>query len=161
MVNLSLADETWQSGHSLMLTCPPRQFCADHGAEAVWEPQKEFLTTGELPKPDLVRMLSSVRAFAKDAILEEQVTPVMAWAWLMGHPRSAELGERELRVIRDDLGRRIVCYGFGAVLEDFEVQDAVEKALEAKDREESRGEAADGDEEMEDAEEGYVHVQKS
>jgi len=128
MVNLSLSDETWCSGHALMVTCPPRDFCAKHGMELLFEPEKMM---GDFPKPDLARMLQLSKKLAK---MGEQVTPVMAWAWIMGHPRCNELGKDELDKIREDLRPRVVCYGFGAVLEDYEVKDAMKKVLEEKDK---------------------------
>jgi len=130
MVNLSLSDENWCSGHALMVTCPPRDFCEKHGMEVEFDP-KEMMA--DLPKPDLVKMLQLSSKLTK---MDDQVTPVMAWAWIMGHPRCGDLGESELQTIRDELRPRVNCYGFGAVLEDFEVRDVIEKVLESKDKKE-------------------------
>jgi hypothetical protein len=105
MVNLSISDENWCSGHALMVTCPPRKFCAEHGMDLMYEPEKMM---ADLPKPDLARMLQLSKKLAK---LSDQVTPVMAFAFILSHPRCPELRKDQFDRIREDLRPRVTCYG--------------------------------------------------
>jgi len=124
MVNKSLGDEDWCSGHALMATSPPIDHVREHGMDKQYPHQLP-----ELPKPDLIKMLNLCTNLPG---LSDEVTPVMAWAFLLSHPRCVELTESDFEAIKKDLKTRVTCYGFGAVMEDFEVKDALQKILTSK-----------------------------
>jgi len=104
MVNRSLTDEDWPCGHALMATVPPRQHCEDHGMDVQY-PHK----LPDLPKPDLVRMLNLC---AQLPGLNEELTPVMAWAFILSHPACPEMTKVDFDAIRDDLKPKVACYGY-------------------------------------------------
>ncbi|KFY05670.1 hypothetical protein V492_08372 [Pseudogymnoascus sp. VKM F-4246] len=107
-----------------MATCPPVPHPADempwgHGVARL--PHEE-LKTWDLQKGDLANLLDlSLRLN-----LDGEITPVMAWGMVLGHPRFGELGVRQFEMVVEELRPKVRCYGFGAVLEEFEVRDAME-----------------------------------
>jgi len=64
----------------------------------------------------------------------DELSAIRAWDLVRGHPRRGELDRRDYGAIIDELKPKINCYGFGAVVEAFEVKDALMKVLAAKDR---------------------------
>lgn len=48
------------------------------------------------------------------------------------HPRFLELILQDFAILRDVLGSKARCYGFGAVIEEFEVRDAVASVFARK-----------------------------
>ncbi|KAF2460098.1 hypothetical protein BDY21DRAFT_384491 [Lineolata rhizophorae] len=111
------------SGHALMATCPP----GSHIAERPDEPYPHQMPDG-LAMPDLLRLLD----LSNRLPLDGEITPVMAWAQVLAHPRFAELTREDFATMRDDLGSKVRCYGFGAVLEEFEVRDTLSSVLATK-----------------------------
>lgn len=120
-------------GHALMACCPP-----DPSPEA--RPGVPFgnanvpascglQKTWDLPKADLATLLDLSKRFDLDG----EVTPIMAWGMLLCHPRAKELGVDDYRVLTEQLVRKVRCYGFGAVMEEFEVRDALDNLLSSKD----------------------------
>jgi len=65
-------------------------------------------------------------------VAECEVPPIRAWAIIRTDPRFEELTSEDCVALRDELGPKIRCYGFGAVLEDFEVRDALASILVKK-----------------------------
>jgi hypothetical protein len=59
--------------------------------------------------------------------LNGEVTPVMVWQMILEHPRFSEFMLDDFERIRQDLSVKVRCYGFGAVLEEFEVRDIIER----------------------------------
>ncbi|KFY48509.1 hypothetical protein V495_01266, partial [Pseudogymnoascus sp. VKM F-4514 (FW-929)] len=124
LVELSSTPEGIPCGHALMATCPPVPHPADempwgHGVANL--PHEE-LKTWDLQKGDLANLLD----LSMRLNLDGEITPVMAWGMVLGHPRFGELGARELTMVVEELRPKVRCYGFGAVLEEFEVRDAME-----------------------------------
>jgi len=107
-----------------MASAPPIDHVREHGMDKMYPHQLP-----DLPKPDLVKMLNLCSSLPG---LNDEVTPIMAWALLLSHPRCVELTEKDFEAIKADLKHRVTCYGFGAVMEDFEVKDALEKVLISK-----------------------------
>jgi len=124
LVHRSWKDENEISGHALMATVPPVEHVMEHGMDEVY-PHK----MPELPKPDLVRMFNICAALPG---LNDEVTPVMAWATILSHPRCEEMGKDDFDVVKTDLKAKVRCYGFGAVLETFEVRDALMSVMSGK-----------------------------
>ncbi|OBT60403.1 hypothetical protein VE03_10155 [Pseudogymnoascus sp. 23342-1-I1] len=124
LVELSSEPSGMPCGHALMATCPPVPHPADempwgHGVANL--PHEE-LKTWDLQKGDLANLLD----LSMRLNLDGEITPVMAWGMVLGHPRFGELGTRQLVMVVEELTPKIRCYGFGAVLEEFEVRDAME-----------------------------------
>jgi len=110
------------SGHALMATCPPGSHIHDHPDEKY--PHK----MPDVGMPDLLKLLD----LSNRLPLDGEITPIMAWAGLRSHPRCSELTKPDFEAIRDELLAKIRCYGFGAVLEEFEVRDAIQSMLAKK-----------------------------
>ncbi|KIW07713.1 hypothetical protein, variant [Verruconis gallopava] len=111
------------SGHVLMATCPPHSHILDKPEEKY--PHK----VSDLPGAELEKLLN---LSAQLPIAECELPPVRAWAMIRNHPRFTELTKEECEALRDELAPKIRCYGFGAVLEDFEVRDAIAKIMANK-----------------------------
>ncbi|KAM0329971.1 hypothetical protein ACHAQA_004139 [Verticillium albo-atrum] len=119
-------------GHALMASCPPEPFPEltpdiPFGYAHVNGELKSGQRTWELSKADLGTLL----ALSKRLNLDGEITPVMAWGMVMAHPRFYEMKPEEFRKLTEELGTKIRCYGFGAVLEEFEIRDAMENVLGA------------------------------
>ncbi|KAH8893811.1 hypothetical protein GQ53DRAFT_644617 [Thozetella sp. PMI_491] len=126
-------------GHALMASCPPEPFpeltpdipfgysnVASSGNESAVDSSQR---TWELSKGDLATLLD----LSKRLNLDGEITPVMAWGMVLGHPRLAELRTDDFVRLTEELGGKVRCYGFGAVMEEFEVRDALENVLSTKD----------------------------
>ncbi|KAF7853849.1 uncharacterized protein EAF02_011839 [Botrytis sinoallii] len=128
------ADGEFFSGHALMATCPPEPememhpdipfgHCLPHSHESDemnGVPPKQ--KTWDLSKSDLANLLD----LSKRLDLNGEITPVMAWGMVLGHPRFLELTDVDLKNMSEELLPKVRCYGFGAALEEFEVRDALE-----------------------------------
>ncbi|KAI6712829.1 hypothetical protein JHW43_004646 [Diplocarpon mali] len=120
------------TGHALMASCPPEPYPEEnpkipfgHGpAQLGGNAQK----TWDLSKPDLANLFD----LSKRLNLDGEITPVMAWGMVIGHPRWKEFTAEDFGTICSELGGKVRCYGFGAVLEEFEVRDALESTLYTK-----------------------------
>ncbi|EPE02482.1 bzip-type transcription factor [Ophiostoma piceae UAMH 11346] len=137
-------------GHALMASCPPRPFFdlpADvpfgfknieasivPGAGAGREPvtfapgTAPSQRTWELSKADLNTLL----ALSAKLDLDGEITPVMAWGMILAHPRLGQLTLQDFSKLTEELIGKVRCYGFGAVMEEFEVRDALENVLSTK-----------------------------
>ncbi|KAI1142687.1 hypothetical protein F5Y05DRAFT_127064 [Hypoxylon sp. FL0543] len=136
------------SGHALMASCPPEPFpelnedipfgyahtqahahahAHTHTQGSKGEPQLGQ-QTWELSKGDLTTLLN----LSQKLDLDGEITPVMAWGMVLAHPRLAELKREDFERLMDDLKGKVRCYGFGAVMEEFEVRDALNAVFSAK-----------------------------
>ncbi|KAM5356280.1 hypothetical protein ACJ41O_002926 [Fusarium nematophilum] len=70
---------------------------------------------------------------SKKLDLDGEVTPIMAWGMLISHPRALDLEVEDFRKLSEELVRKVRCYGFGAVMEEFEVRDAMDNLFGGKD----------------------------
>jgi hypothetical protein len=61
-----------------------------------------------------------------------QVTPVMALQSLRMHDRYHSLTRTDIENMIDAIKNKVRCYGFGAVMEDFELRDALSSIFAAK-----------------------------
>ncbi|PNP42971.1 hypothetical protein TGAMA5MH_05719 [Trichoderma gamsii] len=118
-----------------MVSCPPAPFqeltpdipfgskhTHDHGGEF------EKQGTWELSKADLTTLLD----LSKQLNLDGEITPVMAWRMVTTHYRFNELAPGDLEKLSEELLRKIRCYGFGAVMEEFELRDALENIFSGR-----------------------------
>lgn len=109
-------------GHALMASCPPEPFAelnsdipfgSAHGAAADGAESKAGNggqhppKTWELSKGDLTTLLD----LSKRLDLDGEITPVMAWGMILGHPRLTELTHKDFEKITDDLKGKVRCYG--------------------------------------------------
>ncbi len=104
--------------------------------------------TWQLSKGDLATLLD----LSKRLNLEGEITPVMAWGMVLAHPRLGEMRGEDFARLAEELGGKVRCYGyvffffpvfffflapllmltvgrFGAVMEEFEVRDALENVF--------------------------------
>jgi len=110
------------SGHALMATCPPERHVIEH--PDIQYPHK----MPELQASDLMKLLD----LSNRLPLDWEITPVMAWVILLKDPRVAQLSAADFKTIENDLLAKVKCYGFGAVLAEFEVKDALENIFAAR-----------------------------
>ncbi|KAK3397580.1 hypothetical protein B0T20DRAFT_412697 [Sordaria brevicollis] len=143
-------------GHALMASCPPEPFSElsperpfgyantaipnlaiggdSHAHSHHGNPPMPTSISGsgqrtwELSKADLATLLD----LSKRLDLDGEITPVMAWGMVLAHPRLAELQLDDFARLTEELGRKVRCYGFGAVMEEFEVRDALENLFSTK-----------------------------
>ncbi|KAL2109027.1 hypothetical protein VUR80DRAFT_3033 [Thermomyces stellatus] len=115
------------SGHAMMASCPPQPFTQltpdiPFGYGSGKGDCASRQRTWELSKGDLATLLD----LSKKLDLDGEITPVMAWGMILAHPRLGELGTDDFTRLADELRGKVRCYGFGAVMEEFEVRDALE-----------------------------------
>ncbi|EED13324.1 conserved hypothetical protein [Talaromyces stipitatus ATCC 10500] len=111
------------SGHALMASCPP-----PNHIENVPEGNLYPHQTYELPLPNLEKLLN----LSKQLITDGQVTPIMILQSLKNHDQYRHLTKDDVKAIVDTLTAKIRCYGFGAVIEDFELRDCLQNVLGTK-----------------------------
>ncbi|KAJ6014248.1 hypothetical protein N7540_008839 [Penicillium herquei] len=111
------------SGHALMATCPPPSYIANTTAEQPY-PHK----APNLPHANLSTLLN----LSRQLVTEGQITPIMALQCLKNHELYPTLGRDDVKIIIDTLNNKVRCYGFGAVVEDFELMDCLSSVLGTK-----------------------------
>ncbi|KAL7794529.1 hypothetical protein V8C37DRAFT_401272 [Trichoderma ceciliae] len=122
-------------GHALMASCPPAPFpeltpdtpfgnthTRDHGGEL------QAQGTWELTKADLTTLLD----LSQKLNLDGEITPVMAWGIVLSHSRFNEMAPGDFEKLSEELLRKVRCYGFGAVMEEFELRDALENIFSGR-----------------------------
>ncbi|PKX99292.1 protein flbB [Aspergillus novofumigatus IBT 16806] len=102
------------SGHALMATCPRRQAY----------PHKTY----DLPHANLTTLLN----LSRQLVTEGQITPIMALQCLKNHELYRTLTKDDVKIIIETLNTKVRCYGFGAVVEDFELMDCLSSVLGSK-----------------------------
>ncbi|KAL4920812.1 hypothetical protein BDW62DRAFT_176284 [Aspergillus aurantiobrunneus] len=111
------------SGHALLATCPPPSYIANTTSDQTY-PHKTY----DLPHANLTTLLNLSRQLVTDG----QVTPIMALQALKNHEMYSKLTRDDVKLIMDTLETKVRCYGFGAVLEDFELMDCFSSVLGSK-----------------------------
>ncbi|KAL4927057.1 protein flbB [Aspergillus undulatus] len=122
-VNEADDEEMPFSGHALMATCPPPSYIANTTSEQAY-PHKTY----DLPHANLSTLLN----LSRQLVTEGQVTPIMALQALKSHEMYTKLTRDDVKLIVDTLENKVRCYGFGAVLEDFELMDCFSSVLGSK-----------------------------
>ncbi|KAH8692083.1 hypothetical protein BGW36DRAFT_400182 [Talaromyces proteolyticus] len=115
--------ESFFSGHALMASCPPPSHI-----ETVPEGNDYPHQTYDLPTPDLEKLLN----LSKQLITDGQITPIMVLQSLKNHEQYRSLTRDDVKTIIETLNAKIRCYGFGAVIEDFELRDCLQAVLGTK-----------------------------
>jgi len=95
-------------GHALMASCPPApepeaEVPFGHGPRQNGSAQK----TWDLSKSDLSNLLD----LSKRLNLDGEITPVMAWGMVLGHPRFGDLRFEDFERMSQELKGKIRCYG--------------------------------------------------
>lgn len=84
--------------------------------------------TYDLPHANLSTLLNLSRQLVTDS----QITPIMALQSLKNHDMYPSLSREDVLRMMEDLVAKVRCYGFGAVVEDFEFMDSLSSVLAAK-----------------------------
>ncbi|KAK6532897.1 hypothetical protein TWF281_007068 [Arthrobotrys megalospora] len=124
LVHDSLEDPngTAISGHALMASCPPESHMLDN-PDIDWGSRTYDLQPSEL------NMLLN---FSPKLGISGEVTPINAWAIIQSHPNFLQLTRHDFAAIKNELVPKVKCYGFGAVLEEYMVEDALDAVFAAK-----------------------------
>lgn len=99
-------------GHALMASCPPEPHPENtpdmpfgHGPTNL---NGNAQKTWDLTKPDLANLMD----LSKRLNLDGEITPVMAWGMVLGHPRFSELSTNDFQNMCLELGGKVRCYGY-------------------------------------------------
>ncbi|KAE8394806.1 hypothetical protein BDV23DRAFT_126017 [Aspergillus alliaceus] len=111
------------SGHALMASCPPPSYISNTTPEQPFPHQ-----TYDLPHANLTTLLNLSRQLVTDG----QITPIMALQCLKNHEMYGSLTRGDIKIIIETLNTKVRCYGFGAVVEDFELMDCLSSVLGSK-----------------------------
>ena len=106
-----------------MATCPPPSYIANTTSEQRY-PHKTY----DLPHANLTTLLNLSRQLVTDG----QITPIMALQFLKNHQLYHSLSRDDVKIIIDTLNTKVRCYGFGAVVEDFELMDCLTSVMGTK-----------------------------
>ncbi|EFQ93195.1 hypothetical protein PTT_09502 [Pyrenophora teres f. teres 0-1] len=121
MVRAHEADDNI-SGHALMATAPP-------DAHITNCPEEKYPhQMPDVKMPDLMKLLD----LSNRLPLDGEITPIMAWAKIIQNDNFRTLSKEDIELMKGELLAKVRCYGFGAVLEEFEVSDALMTALAGK-----------------------------
>ena len=117
-------DSALISGHALMASCPPISHVKNVPAQ-----QGGLIPTYEHKVPDAemktLQTLLNLSTAIRSEIPGGQVTPVMALQCLRGHRNYQSLTRDDVLWMIESIRGNVRCYGFGAVMEDFELRDAL------------------------------------
>ena len=100
MIVRSNGEEGEISGHALMASCPPESHIINH-PQIPWTPKDAGNTSNLASLYDLSMRLN----------LDGEITPVMAWGLVLGHPRFAELIKDDFESLKEELVGKVHCYG--------------------------------------------------
>ena len=106
-----------------MATCPPPSYISNTTPEQTY-PHKTY----NLPHANLSTLLN----LSRQLVTEGQITPIMALQCLKNHELYQSLSRDDVKIIIDTLNTKVRCYGFGAVVEDFELMDCLSSVLGTK-----------------------------
>ncbi|KAK4945249.1 hypothetical protein LTR10_015408 [Elasticomyces elasticus] len=126
-------EEALFSGHALMASCPPPTHITSVPAqEGGLVPTYEH----KVPDAESVQILSNLLNLSQtlqgSTIPSGQVTPIMALQSLKGHRNYGSLTREDVMGMIESIRGKVRCYGFGAVMEDFELRDALSSIFATK-----------------------------
>jgi hypothetical protein len=93
-------EEAEISGHALMASCPPESHIINN-PQVPWVPQDPGNTSN----------LGSLYDLSMRLNLDGEITPVMAWGLVLGHPRFNELIQEDFQLMKEELVGKVRCYG--------------------------------------------------
>jgi hypothetical protein len=127
-------DSALFSGHALMASCPPPSHI-----ESVPSTTGGLEPTYEHKVPDYKDIQTLNNLLNLSQVIRDthqidggQVTPVMALQCLRGHRNYGTLTKTDVLRMIDSIKGNVRCYGFGAVMEDFELRDALSSIFAQK-----------------------------
>ncbi|KAH8803676.1 BZIP-type transcription factor [Xylogone sp. PMI_703] len=118
-------------GHALMASCVPGvypEMNSNTPSDASFDTPSPSLESYTLSKSCLAGLLEH----SKRLSLNGEVTPVMVWDMILNSPRLPEFTVTDFNNIIEQLSKKVKCYGFGAVFEEFEVREVIENILLSK-----------------------------
>ena len=87
----------------------------------------------QIPAANLNTLLNLSRQIMAQGLVEGgQVTPIMALQSLRTHNRYHLLTRQDVFGMIEAIKNKVRCYGFGAVMEDFELRDALSSVFATK-----------------------------
>lgn len=117
-----------------MATCPPPSHIDSVAAQ-----QGGLIPTYDHKVPDaesmrtLTTLLNLSQSLKANSLIPGgQVTPIMALQSLKGHPNYTSLTREDVISMVESIRSKVRCYGFGAVMEDFELRDALSSIFAMK-----------------------------
>lgn len=114
------------TGHVLMATYPPREHVAAH-------PEIQYPhQLPNVPDRELIRLFGLTETVPEEIVKHGEVSPIEAWRILWSCQELSQFSLDDLFNIQDHLMPRVRCYGYGAVIESFEVQDAIQRAVKIR-----------------------------
>ncbi|KAL9127919.1 MAG: hypothetical protein Q9217_003305 [Psora testacea] len=108
------------SGHAMMLTNPPPSHIATSPGTPYHQPPN-------IPLNNLMQLLETAQRLP---LTGGEITPVLALRLIRQDERYGLLTKRQFEMVTEKLRNSSRCYGFGAVLEEFEVRDALDAVFE-------------------------------
>lgn len=109
-------------GHSLCVSCPPENHSYRHPGED-WDPRSRKVQVADL---------SILFNLSNRLQLDGEMTPIAVWATITRHERFPELNHVDFETLKQELLSKVKCHGFGAVIEEYEVHDALAGFFGAK-----------------------------
>ncbi|KAI9894251.1 MAG: hypothetical protein M1814_004105 [Vezdaea aestivalis] len=126
MVRARYTPETEISGHALMMSCPP-------GSHIMSNPNDIYPNKApDLKLGDLMNLFDAGQRLKEEQKLDRELTPILAWGVILSHPQFHDFTTADFLFMRDQLKQKVRCYGFGAVLEEFEVLDTMTNVITNK-----------------------------
>ncbi len=114
-----------------MASCPPISHVQNTPAQ-----QGGLIPTYEhrVPEAEIktLQTLLNLSTAIRSEIPGGQVTPVMALQCLRGHRNYQSLTREDVLWMIESIRGNVRCYGFGAVMEDFELRDALSSIFASK-----------------------------
>ena len=121
------------SGHALMASCAPPTHIKNTPAQQAGLVPTYPHQVPQIPYENLMTLLNLSKTIAEQGAFEGgEITPVMALQHLRSHSRYHTLTADDVRAMIDRLNNKVRCYGFGAVMEDFELKDTLSSIFATK-----------------------------
>ncbi|KAL7275437.1 hypothetical protein RUND412_001609, partial [Rhizina undulata] len=102
-------------GHAMMTIFPPESHLINH-PNVPWGHRTYDLNSNEL---------ATLFNLSNRLQLDGELTPITVWVLITRHARFAELNIDDFKVLKEELVQKVKCHGFGAVVEEFEVEDCL------------------------------------
>ena len=113
------------NGHALMLQSPIMSRCP---APIKTDTKRERIdpsVTWSMPAWEIEKLLKLSRTIS----LEGEITPVEAWQRIKQHPAWATLDQERLDALKQVLAPEVMCYGFGAVIDEEYFETILQQQL--------------------------------
>jgi hypothetical protein len=118
-------------GHALMASCYPGIY--PESTDDMPFDSASNSTSGQEEWTLSKSSFASLLHHSERRNLDGEFTPVMVWHMVLEHPRFSEFTLEDFERLRQDLGGKVRCYGFGAMFEEFEVRDIIDSFMWSKD----------------------------